>query len=76
MEHRIFSTYYQMSLDGRVDPILCINKDHLTYMVPFFNPLEERTEWRCFNGMCDYKIIPGSDMYEKMMKQVYYKENF
>ena len=71
MEHRIFSTYYQMSLDAKVDPILCINKDHLPYMIPHWNILEERTEWRCFVDYCDFKIIPGLDMYNKMMKQIY-----
>ena len=74
MEHKVFSSYYQLSLDGKVDPILCINKDHLSYMVPHWNPLEERTEFRCFVGHCDFKIIPGLDMYNKMMKQVYYVE--
>jgi hypothetical protein len=74
MEHRVFSTYYQNCLDGKADPIVCINKEHDSPMVPFWNSLEDRTEFRCFIGYCDYKVIPGLAMYEKMMKNIYYAE--
>ena len=59
-----------MSLQGLVDPILCINKDHETYMVSYWNELDERTEWRCIYGECDYKIVPGLTMYEKMIEEI------
>lgn len=74
MEHRVFSTYYQMSIEGKVNPILCINQGHDAPMVAFFNPLEERTEFRCFVGDCDYKIIPGLEMYQNIMEKVYHAE--
>ena len=74
MEHNVFATYYQLSVEEKVNPILCINQEHSAPMVAFWNPIEERSEFRCFVGHCDYKIIPGLKMYEDMMKQVYYAE--
>ena len=74
MEHQVFSSYYQLCLSGKADPLLCINKDHLTYMIPYWDILEERSEFRCLVGHCDYKIIPGLTMYQDMMKQVYYAD--
>lgn len=72
MEHKVFSSYYALSLDGKVDPISCINREHPAQMVPHWNVLEERTEFRCLVRDCDYKIIPGLAMYQDMMEKVYY----
>ena len=35
-----------------------------------WNELDERTEWRCIYGECDYKIVPGLTMYEKMIEEI------
>ena len=70
MNHQVFSTYYQLSIEGKVNPIRCINVGHDAPMVAYWNSLEERSEFRCYVGFCDYKIIPGLDMYDRMIKQI------
>ena len=59
-----------MSLQGLVDPILCINKDHLTYMAPYWNSYDSQTELKCLTPECEYKIIPGINLYEKMIRDI------
>ena len=70
MKHQDYSTYYQMSLQGLVDPWLCIDKTHLTYMVPIYDDDSDDTVIICIFPSCDYKIRPGISFYQKMMEDI------
>jgi len=70
MEHRIFSTYYQLSLEGLVEPWRCINNNHEVFMVPSWNVLTETTQIKCQVGDCDYTINPGLNFYNKISELV------
>jgi hypothetical protein len=67
MNYRIFSSYYQLSLDGKVEAIRCIDVDH-PILVP--HPLDEGegVVFKCI--ICSYKVTPGLDLATKMSIRV------
>jgi len=46
---------------------MCINLEHTMPLVALYN-LDDKVELRCFCSDCDFKITPGLNMYEKVMK--------
>lgn len=46
---------------------MCINIEHSMPLVALYN-LDDQIELRCFVGHCDFKIKPGLNMYEKVLK--------
>jgi len=66
---RIFSKYYQLSLKDKVIPILCgIDKSH-PGMVPNLKIDSENEEiiyLYCLD--CDFKIFPGQELYNNIIK--------
>lgn len=65
MNYRIFSTYYQLSLEGKVEALQCLVADH-PILVP--QPIEGGAVFECM--LCSYKITPGSEMATRMMNQI------
>ena len=47
---------------------LCINTEHAMPLVPVKN-IEDEIELRCFAGACDFKVKPGLDLYNKVLKK-------
>ena len=50
-------------------PFLCVDKDHAMPLVPFMTE-ELNVELRCFVPKCDFKISPGLDTYDKILKDL------
>jgi hypothetical protein len=50
------------------DPYMCINQDHAMPLVAKIN-IEMEIELKCFTGYCDFKIKPGINTYEKLLKE-------
>ena len=71
MKHQVFSTYYNLYLEGKIEPLKCVNQEHLAYLIPYWDILKERSEFRCPVNDCDYKIVPGLAFYEKILKETY-----
>ena len=49
---------------------MCINSDHAMPLVAMIN-LDDEIELKCFVRYCDFKIKPGLNMYEKVLKEYY-----
>lgn len=50
------------------DPYMCINQEHLMPLVAMIN-LDDEIELKCFVQFCDFKIKPGLDAYQRVMKE-------
>ena len=70
MKHQIFSTYYQLSLENKVEPWRCINPEHGSSMIPHWDDVDEVTQIKCILGDCDYKINPGLNFYNKLIEAI------
>ena len=68
MRHQVFAYYNRLSLDGKVEPLLCMDKSHLTYLVPFYDFENERSYFYCIE--CDYKIFPGQQMHDLLLERI------
>ena len=51
------------------NPYKCINVEHAMNLIPVVN-LDLEIELRCFAGHCDFKIKPGLNAYEKILKEL------
>lgn len=65
MDISIFKDYQEKSNKR----FMCINKDHAAPLVPFRN-LDLEIELKCFAGHCDYKVKPGLDTYNRIIKEL------
>ena len=70
MDNSIYYRYYRLSIDNIVEPIKCIIDDHESPMHPFVDVVDDEIEVRFECLVCDYKIHPGLNTYEKMRKDV------
>ena len=48
---------------------MCINLEHSMPLVARIN-LDDEIELKCFVGHCDFKIKPGVNMYDKVLKAI------
>lgn len=66
MKYQILTTYYQLSLEGRVEPIKCFNTDHPS-LVPHSTE-DGAGMFMCM--LCGYKVTPGMNLYYDLYKKV------
>ena len=59
MEHRVFSSYYQLALKGHVEPWPCIDKTHSFCLFPEYNFETEETTLKCIYPDCKYSLHSG-----------------
>lgn len=60
------SVFIKNQVEGS-NPFMCIDKEHAMPLVPFMTE-ELNVELKCFVNNCGFKIIPGLDSYEKILK--------
>ena len=66
MNYKVFSSYYQLALQGRVPDLLCQkNIGHPTLVPNLEN--EDKIVLRCIDPDCNYKIYPGDRIYKMML---------
>ena len=70
MIYQDFSSYYQMSLDGWVDPWRCIDQSHEMFLIPDYNNETRDIEIKCIFPECTFKIIPGYNFYKDMVEKI------
>lgn len=68
MRHQVFAYYNTLTLEGKVEPIRCMNSTHITHMIPAFDFEKEESYYYCVE--CDFKIKPGIDMYEDLLRKI------
>ena len=68
MRHQVFAYYNTLTLDNKVEPIMCMVKDHLTHMIPAFDEEKDQSYYYCIE--CDYKITPGQKMYDELLEKI------
>lgn len=49
-------------------PFMCIDNLHIMPLVAVKN-LDDQIELRCYTGHCDFKMIPGLDMHDRVLKE-------
>jgi hypothetical protein len=65
MDYRVFSTYYQLSLQGKVPELLCKNNiDHPTLIPSLIE--DEKIILSCIYPDCKYNAVAGSDLYKHL----------
>lgn len=66
MDYKVFSTYYQHALSGRVPDLLCKSNIAHPTLLP---SLEENDKiiLRCIDPYCGYKVYPGQAIYKQML---------
>lgn len=47
---------------------MCINLEHTMPLIAVKN-LDDQIELRCFAGHCDFKIVPGINVYNKVLEK-------
>jgi hypothetical protein len=67
MKIQVFSTYQMNSSK----PLVCYNKDHIA---PLMTTLDENDEVILYCIECDYKLHPGLNLYDDLIKKVYYEQ--
>lgn len=68
MRHQIFATYYQLSLEGKVDPILCEYVTHRSPLVPKYDFDKDQSYLECLE--CNSKRYPGLDLYNQLIERI------
>ena len=63
MDIRVFSKYYQLSLENKVLPILCSIDDRDGILVPNLDE-DDRVYLYCL--ACDFKMWPGLELYNNI----------
>ena len=70
MEHQAFSTYYQLSLKGHVEPWRCIDRSHEMFLFPLYDFENDQTILKCEYPDCNYFIKPGINFYDKVVTAI------
>lgn len=68
MRHQVFSRYYQLSLEGKVEPLRCLYENHTLTLMPKYNFEDEVTYLEC--PECFDKIYPGQSLYFKLIDRI------
>lgn len=63
MDIRVFSKYYQLSLENKVLPILCSIDDNDGILVPNLDE-DDRVYLYCLS--CNFKMWPGQELYNNI----------
>ena len=50
-------------------PLMCISDEHLMPLIPFMTD-NLIIELRCFTPNCYYKLIPGTNIYKNILKNI------
>lgn len=69
MDYRVFSTYYQLSLQGKVIELLCKNNHQHPTLVPSIDD-NDRITLSCIHPDCSYKKLAGSALYNQLKAQL------
>lgn len=65
IDNSVFFRWHRLAVQGYVDRILCI-EDDIAY--PTFDFDLEKVVFVC--SFCDFRVIPGLNMYYQMQKEV------
>ena len=64
--YRLLSSYYVLSIEGKVKPLVCNIADH-----PILVPKPDTDGKGYFSCIsCPYRIIPGIDMMDSMYREI------
>jgi hypothetical protein len=75
MLHQVFSTYYNLALEGKVEFLSCpMHKEHEPAIFPLVHSSEEdKVVLHCL--ACGYKNWAGQQLYENILERVKRFEN-
>ena len=62
------SVFVKNQVEGP-NPYMCVDRDHIMPLVPYMTDNLD-IELRCFVRNCNFKVIPGLDAYEKILKDL------
>jgi len=68
MRHQVFSTYYQLTLADKVEPLRCTYVNHTLSLVPKYDFDQEKTYLEC--PECLDKIYPGQSLYFELIDRI------
>jgi hypothetical protein len=68
MRHQVFSRYYQLSLENKVEPLLCEYVNHTGPLLPKYDFDKDQTYLECLE--CQGKKYPGLNLYYQLIDRI------
>ena len=68
MRHQIFSRYYQLSLEGKVEPLRCTYENHTLTLMPKYDFDKEVSYLEC--PECLDRVYPGQSLYFELIDRI------